>query len=84
MSHFALAKHTADLWMARKLGDPALFAGVTTEAERKRRVRQRIIDLGLADAEAGKRDGQPETWRALFARVFHEPLEANKKTEPTP
>lgn len=66
-----------ETWIARRLGEPGLFAGVTTADERRERVRELIVSRQLHLAIAGRNpQGKPETWAALFARVYGRPLEA--------
>lgn len=62
-------------WIARRLGRPDLLAGVTTPEERRERVRGVILERQMAEAIAGKREGQPcETWRDLYLRLYGEAL----------
>lgn len=63
-----------EAWIANRLEAPHLFLGVTTADIRKQRVRARIAELGAAELVAGKRDGQLETFRELFARLYGEPF----------
>ena len=66
-----------EAWIIRRLGEPGLFAGVTTADERRERVRALIERRQLRLAIAGRNpQGKPETWAALFARVYGRPLEA--------
>lgn len=58
--------------MARRLRAADLFEGVTTLEERRERIRARILERGVADEVAGVSRGSPETWRALWERVFGE------------
>ena len=68
-----------ETWIAWRIGRPDLFAGVTTPDERRERVRTVILDRGMAEAIAGRREGHPcETWSALFTRVYGVPLEAQE------
>lgn len=63
-------------WIARRLNRPELFGGVTTADERRERVRAAILAGRMAEAIAGKCEGEAcETWREVFARVYGEPLE---------
>lgn len=64
-----------EVWLARRLGSPALFAGRTSAEERRERVRAAILERGFADRRAGMRNGTPETFRELFARLWGVPLE---------
>lgn len=63
---------TEEAWLAKKLGlRHRLFEGVTTPEIRRERVRAAILEQGLADVVAGGESrGRPETWRALFRRLF--------------
>ena len=63
-----------ETWLARRLGAPHLFLGVTTSGIRRDRVRSRILDLECAEEVAGRASGNPETFRGLFARLYGEPL----------
>ena len=63
-----------ELWIAKHLGNRALFAGVTTPADRRERVRKEIILRKLERAQAGVRKNRPETWQQLFERVYQLPL----------
>lgn len=68
-----------ETWIAWRIGRPDLFAGITTPDERRERVRMAILDRGMAEAIAGRREGHPcETWSALFTRVYGVPLEAQE------
>lgn len=60
-----------ETWIAQRLGEPALFAGVTTADERRERVRALIERREVQLAIAGRApSGKPETWQALFERVY--------------
>jgi hypothetical protein len=63
-----------EIWILRRLSVPALFAGTTTLADRRSRLRAHLIAHGLGDARAGMRDGREETWAELFCRAYREPL----------
>jgi hypothetical protein len=68
-----------DLWLARRLGRNGvlvedLFNGVTDAAERKRRLRQAILDRGVADIRCGSDKGRALTYRQAFERIYGEPL----------
>lgn len=64
-----------EVWIARRLASPQLFAGLTTPQDRRQRVRDELVGRGLEDTIAGQRAGETcETWQALFARVYGEPL----------
>ena len=73
----------AEEWLARRCDDfnacaagvyAAVFSGVTDIATRKARMREAILERGLADAICGKRGGNVETFRAVFQRIYSEAL----------
>ena len=70
-----------ETWMARRLQMPLSWAaGVTTADERRERIRAEILKQERSFAIAGKRPGQPaETWKALFERVYQQPLQPKEK-----
>ncbi len=51
-----------------------VFAGRTDEAIRKTRIREAIVELGIADNIIGTVAGKPETFRQCFERHYREPL----------
>ena len=51
-----------------------IFDGVTTQDLRKVRVRQCIVDFGIARCACGRREGKPVTFGQMFEFVFGEPL----------
>lgn len=62
-------------WMARQLGVELWWnVGVSTPESRRARIAKGILEIG-PETIAGKRNGEPESWRALFERVFGVPLE---------
>lgn len=64
-----------EYWIAKRLGQPDLIAGVTTADDRRERIRRAILDSQHEEAIAGKRkDAACETWGELFARLYGEPL----------
>lgn len=63
-----------ELWIARTLGKPDLFDGVTTADQRKGLLRAYLLSHDLGDAVAGHRGGEPERWSSVFERLHHEPL----------
>lgn len=70
-----------EIWIARRLGEPDLYAGVTTPDERRERVRVLIErrELHLAIAGRGP-NGKAETWEALYLRVYQQPLAVSRET----
>lgn len=74
-----------ETWIARRLGEPGLFAGVTTADERRERVRELIERRQLRLAIAGRNpSGKPETWQALYERVYGRPIEVPRETKRKP
>jgi len=61
-------------WIAEHLGARDLFDGATSFELRRGRLRALLLGRELGDAIAGKRNGQPERWCELFARLYREPL----------
>lgn len=71
-----------ETWIIRRLGEPDLFAGVTTADERRERVRELIERRELHLAIAGRNpSGKPETWQALYERVYGRPIEVPRETK---
>lgn len=70
----------AEEWLARRCDDftagvyAEVFSGVTDTETRKARMREAILERGLADAICGKRGGNVETFRAVFQRIYSEAL----------
>jgi hypothetical protein len=61
-----------DLWIARRLGRPDLYSGVTIPSERMERQRREIVRQGLDDHRVV--GASTETWAQLFERVHGEVL----------
>lgn len=64
-----------ELWVGKRLaehGVPFVTLGVTTEAERRERIRRGIVDNGLVGVIVGRnpKDRKPETYAQLFERVY--------------
>lgn len=73
-----------ELWIAQRLGEPGLFAGVTTPEERRERVRALIERRQLHLAIAGRGPGgKAETWEALYLRVYQQSLAVPRETRRT-
>lgn len=70
----------AEEWLARRCDDftagvyAEVFSGVTDTETRKARMREAITERGIAEAICGKRDGQVESFRAVFERIYGEAL----------
>ena len=68
-----------DYWFASRLNDRFLFAiGFTNSEIRRERIREKILELGLADERLGNRAGQDETWRQAFERIYQHNLETGE------
>lgn len=66
-----------EMWLTKKLGQRGvgIFTGDTDRSKRVIRFREAIMAGGLANEIVGKnKAGEAETYRALFARMFGEPL----------
>lgn len=75
MSASDLKHDLGEMWLARRLGDFGhVFSGVTDTATRKARMREAIIERGIAEAICGKRAGRVETFSATFQRIYGEAL----------
>lgn len=71
-----------EAWIVRRLGEPDLFAGITTAEERRERVRELIERRQLRLAIAGRNpSGKPETWQALYERVYGRPIAVPRETQ---
>jgi hypothetical protein len=65
-----------EAWIAKRLGDITLYVGATNAVERRERIRDRIVKLGLAETAVGRRGGREEVWREFFERIFGVPFRA--------
>ena len=66
-----------ELYLCQRLKDHGglkVHDGPTDYPIRKDRMRKLIVDAGLADAIALKRNDKPVTYRAEFERIYQEPL----------
>jgi hypothetical protein len=74
----ALSEHRRDAeleaWICTRLKLRDLFAGVTSTETRRDRLKVVLIERGLTDSNAGRFEGKPLTWRALFARLYKSEL----------
>lgn len=61
-------------WVCERLHLRDLFAGVTDKPMRAARLKVVLLERGLTESIAGKRDGKPITWRALFEQLYGEQL----------
>lgn len=68
-----------EAYACKRLGLRDLFSGVTTTAMRRDRLRIVLLERGLTKSAAGKRDGKPLTWSALFSQLYGEPLATNQE-----
>lgn len=64
----------AELWMGKRLGCMESLMGTTDIPVRRAALRGAILAQDLRHAVAGRHRGENETWEALWARIFREPL----------
>jgi hypothetical protein len=65
-----------EAWICERLHLRALFAGVTSTETRRDRLKVVLLERGLTESIAGRRDGKPLTWRGLFKQLYGEDLAA--------
>lgn len=74
----SLSPHRRDgeieAWICERLHLRDLFAGVTDTATRAARLKVTLLQRGLTESIAGRLEGKPVTWRAVYERLYHEPL----------
>jgi hypothetical protein len=70
----------AEHWLIRKLNRPDLFGGITTAVERRERIRNEIIERGLASEHLGQFNGVREQWFMTFERFYGVPLHVEPST----
>lgn len=63
-----------EAWIAKRLALPDLFLGTTTTAVRRDRLKVVLLERELTESIAGRADGKPVTWRALFKQLYGEDL----------
>lgn len=64
-----------EAWLAGKLGVDDLFTGSTTREQRRERVREEILNRGLAQVVLGRGpDGNANTYSRAFERLYGAPL----------
>jgi hypothetical protein len=78
MSSFTLAQFNREQWLAQKLGITDLYGGTTTADERRERIRQTIIERGLAGAECFKKNGVAQDFRAAFCGTYGVQLDTDE------
>lgn len=71
-------------WFLNRLGDRALYAGVTDGAIRRDRIRDRILELGWENKKAGYYRELPQTFGECFERAFGIPLSPTHNEETRP
>ena len=73
-----------ELWLAQRLQrhGVAVFAGDTTPAVRRERMRAAILEHCLSAVIAGSRQRKPETYAQVFERLYGEPLVISNKQRP--
>jgi hypothetical protein len=64
-----------EAWICKRLALRDLFAGVTTREIRRDRLKVALLERGLTESFAGKFQGAPLTWRALYERYSGAPLD---------
>lgn len=69
-------KHELEIWVCEQLHVRDLFAGVTTTAVRRDRLKVLLLERGLTNSHAGRRDGQAFTWANVFEHLYGEKLAA--------
>lgn len=74
----SLTQHRKDAeseaWICARLNLRDLFAGHTSTEIRRDRLKAVLLERGLTESIAGRRDGKPITWRALFKSLYHDDL----------
>lgn len=58
-------------WVCKRLGMPHLFAGLTSLEIRRDRLKVVLLERELTESIAGRADGKPITWRALFRQLYN-------------
>lgn len=71
----ATSQHRRDAeleaWICKRLALRDLFSGTTSTEIRRDRLRVTLLERGLTESIAGKFEGRPLTWCALFERLYH-------------
>jgi hypothetical protein len=79
---FSFKDFDAEVYLTRRLGEHGakIFEGDTTPQARRERFRSAIVTHGLDYVIVGRNaQGKPETYAALFERLFNDPLIAKRK-----
>ena len=64
-----------EIWLAGRLGIDDLYGGVTTREQRRERLREEILNRGLAQVVLGRGpDGNADTYSRVFMRLYREAL----------
>jgi hypothetical protein len=64
-----------EIWLAGRLGIDDLYGGVTTREQRRERLREEILNRGLAQVVLGRApDGKADTYSRAFERLYCEAL----------
>ena len=63
-----------ELWICSRLNLPHLFSGVTDTGTRRDRLKVLLLERGLTDSVAGRREGEPIAWRKVFEMLYSEEL----------
>lgn len=73
-----LGQHRKDAdieaWIAKRLDQPGLFEGVTSREMRRDRLKVVLLKRELVESIAGRFDGKPITWRAIYQKLYGEAL----------
>ena len=78
MSTFTLAQFDREQWLAKKLGLKDFDAGLTTHKQRRERIRQEILERGLADAECFRKNRVAQDYRAAFCATYGVQLDTDE------
>jgi hypothetical protein len=60
----------SEAWICARLKLPGLFLGHTSTEIRRDRLKAVLLERGLTESIAGRRDGKAITWRALFKQLY--------------
>ncbi len=64
-----------EIWLAGRLGIDDLYGGVTTREQRRERLREEILNRGLAQVVLRRGpDGNADTYSRVFLRLYGEAL----------
>jgi hypothetical protein len=75
-----LAAEIAFASMLRRQGIH-VFDGLTTFEQRRERARAGILEKGIGERIAGRRNGTQETFAQGFSKLYNQPLEMTARSE---